>query len=94
MKILTVWNKGRNKMIKENMRFVNFCDFYDRRFFIRKLYLNLSSDNKQLYKYYVYSRRVLKDKVCDIIWEYLNVMDDEGFINQGELLDKERSKYL
>lgn len=81
-------------MIRENMRFVNFCDFYDRRVFIRTLYIDLSSENKQLYKYYVYSRRILKDKVCDMIWEYLNVVDDEGLETQIGLLDKERSKYL
>ena len=81
-------------MIKDTMCFESFCDFYDRREYIKGAYAELSRGNKKLYKYYVYSRRILKDKTCDLIWEYLNSHDGEEFINCVCNLSKERSKYL
>ena len=81
-------------MIKNNMCFNDFCDFYSRRKFIREMYKNLSSDDKVIYKYYVYSRRVMKEKVCDMIWEFINAFDEEEYIIKEEKLYQEREKYL
>lgn len=86
--------KGRVYMIRSNMCFDDFCDFYSKRKFIRALYKNISSDEKATYKYYVYSRRILKEKVCDMIWEYLNAVEGEDYAIKQTILTKERSKYL
>ena len=81
-------------MVRDSMCFDTFCDFYDRREYIRAAYIGLDKHDKTLYKYYVYSRRILKDKVCDMIWEYLNSYEGEEFVNSVCDLSKERSKYL
>ncbi len=81
-------------MVKESMCFDTFCDFYDRREYIRAAYVELNKGDKTLYKYYVYSRRILKDKTCDIIWEYLNSCDGEERVICIGNLNKEHSKYI
>lgn len=81
-------------MVKDSMCFDTFCDFYDRREYIRASYIELGKHDKVLYKYYVYSRRVLKDKACDMIWEYLNSCEGDELVDCICNLSKERSKYL
>ena len=81
-------------MIKSNMCFDNFCDFYGKKELLRALYQRLSSGDKINYKYYVYSRRILKEKVCDMIWEYLNAIDGEDCDKKQDILLGERNKYL
>ena len=81
-------------MIRDKMCFDDFCDFYNRRDIIRDIYSRLPSNDKRLYKYYVYSRRVLKEKVCDMIWGYLNVIDEEELIIHSNRLDKEYARYM
>lgn len=93
-KIKTAWGKGRLEMVRESMCFDNFCDFYDRREYIRASYVALPKREKALYKYYVYSRRVLRDKACDAIWEYLNSHDGEDRVVCIGNLNREHSKYL
>lgn len=80
-------------MVKENMCFVDFDDFYVRREIIRALYQRLSIYDKTVYKYYVYSRRLLREKICDIIWEYLNVPDGEDKVVCQTNLSREYHKY-
>ena len=93
-KIYTGGIKGRVIMVRADMCFVNFCDFYVRRKVIKRLYSKLSTDNKAIYKYYVYSRRILKEKVCNMIWDFLNAEDDEQLNIYAEKLDTEYSKYV
>lgn len=59
-------------MIHDNMRFNGFRDFYERKDILSGLYANLTITDKFLYKYYVYSRRYLRERTCDAIWEYIN----------------------
>ena len=59
-------------MIKENMRFIDFVDFYNRKDTIASSYWDLGYYDKVVYKYYVYSRRHIRERLCDAIWEYLN----------------------
>ena len=80
-------------MIKESMCFANFNDFYSRKKIIRTLYNSSSLYDKGIYKYYIYSRRYLREKVCDIIWEYLNASDDTELMICASNLGKEYSKY-
>ena len=55
--------------------------------------MTLSLEEKYVYKYYVYSRRLLREKTCDLIWEYLNVIDEIELAILQELLKDERFKY-
>lgn len=80
-------------MVRDNMCFEDFCTFYARREFIRQLYITLPRHEKVTYKYYVYSRRVLKEKVCDMIWEYLNVVDGNEMVMCSLNLRKEYERY-
>lgn len=59
-------------MVKENMRFIDFMDFYKRKDIIAECYWELGYYDKVVYKYYVYSRRLIRERLCDAIWEYLN----------------------
>lgn len=87
-------NKGRTNMVKENMCFDDFYDFYNRRKIIKYLYSTLSLKDKTLYKYYIYSRRTIKEKVCDMMWIYLNPLDNEQNSLYETLLEREYYKYL
>lgn len=80
-------------MIRHSMTFDDFRDFYNRRIYIRAAYNIVSKDEKVIYKYYVYSRRLLREKTCDIIWGYINASDDEELKLYAELLYKENTRY-
>ena len=64
------------RMVYDNMKFMGYHGFYKERYKIRSAYQRLSSSGKYLYKYYVYSRRYLKERTCNIMWEFLNCADD------------------
>lgn len=59
-------------MVNPSMTFFNFQDFYIHAKRIKALYVNLTVDEKRVYKMYVYSNRLLNDKKVDKVWEYLN----------------------
>lgn len=59
-------------MVNPSMTFFNFQDFYVNAKRIKNLYVNLSVEEKRIYKMYVYSNRLLSDKKVDKVWEYLN----------------------
>ena len=80
-------------MVKYSMRFDGIVDFYERKERIRHSYLSLTTREKYEYKYYVYSRRILKDKSCDAIWEYLNYIEPQEMISPVIELRKEYVKY-
>lgn len=64
-------------MIKDNMRIGSFKDFYERRETLSGMYSRLSPNDKMVYKWYIYSRRYLREKLCDAMWEYLNAVTVE-----------------
>ena len=80
-------------MIKASLRFDDFCDFYDRKNHIKEAYIKLSGNDKCIYKYYVYSRRIIKERICDIIWGFLNAEDTEELVIYSSQLRSERGKY-
>ena len=80
-------------MIKDDISFVGYRGFYTRRDYIRTRYSNLSTNEKWIYKYYLYSKRHLKEYTCDLIWRFLNNEEDEEFLVTPEMLLKECSKY-
>lgn len=64
-----IWRKA---MIDSSMIFYNFQDFYENAKRIKFEYNRLCTDDKRVYKMYIYSNRMLKEKIADKIWEYLN----------------------
>lgn len=59
-------------MVYDDMRFYTFNEFYDQGVRIKNHFINLSVDDKLVYRMYVYSNRHIKDYLLDKIWEYLN----------------------
>lgn len=59
-------------MVYDDMRFYTFNEFYDQGVRIKNHFINLSADDKLVYRMYVYSNRHIKDYLLDKIWEYLN----------------------
>ena len=86
-------NIGVDFMINPRLMFYNYSSFYDNSSFIRENYLKLTLDEKYIYKYYVYSRRLLREKTCDIIWEFLNTVDDFELEELRHALRDEWYKY-
>lgn len=80
-------------MITDNMRISGFKDFYERKDIIARLYLHLSPEAKLIYKWYIYSRRYLREKLCDAMWEYLNAATIEEFADAGNRLAQGYAKY-
>jgi hypothetical protein len=80
-------------MVRDDMRFSDFSDFYVRRNAIKNLYDALSINEKVIYKYYVYSRRYISERICDTMWEFLNTMDGHEFVESAYILGKEYHRY-
>lgn len=76
-------------MVRHSMCFDGFCDFYQRRLYIRAMYAYLNRDEKEIYKYYVYSRRILRERICDMIWGFINATDEEELSKYSDFLDAE-----
>ena len=58
-------------IIDEYMEFTTYDDFYERRFMIKDRFEKLSKRDKSIYRLYIYSNRILSEKLADIIWEFL-----------------------
>lgn len=80
-------------MIRDNMRIGGFKDFYERRDTLSGLYSRLSPDDKMVYKWYIYSRRYLREKLCDAMWEYLNAATIEELADASARLAQAYAKY-
>lgn len=80
-------------MIKDSMRIIDFADFYKRKDVISSEYWKLNYDNKYIYKYYLYSRRHIKERLCDAMWEYLNASTIEELSDANIRLAQGYNKY-
>lgn len=80
-------------MIKDSMRFIDLADFYKRKDDIANKYWDLGYYDKVIYKYYVYSRRHIREKFCDAIWEYLNASTIEELCDANTRLVQAYNKY-
>lgn len=58
-------------IIREQLRFETFNDFYVRRKIMREIFGELDRKEREIYKYYVYANSILSMVKKDIIWEYL-----------------------
>ena len=90
---LEIYATGVDYMVDPRLTFYTFRSFYERSKFIREVYQTMSINEKYIYKYYVYSRRSLSEKTCDIIWEYINAEDDFILLALRSELAKELHKY-
>ena len=74
------------------MSFSSFEDFYNRRDIIRNYFSTLSVCDKGTYKYYVYSRRYLKERLCDMMWMYIaGTEEDVSYCKES--LEREHCRY-
>lgn len=80
-------------MIKDNMRISGFKDFYERKDILAARYMFLSPDDKMVYKWYIYSRRYIREKLCDAMWEYLNAVTIEELSDANTRLMQGYAKY-
>ena len=60
------------ELIGENMKFIDFKDFCKRRDIIKDAFNTLSLNERRIYKFYVYSNRLILEWKLDKIWEFLN----------------------
>lgn len=81
-------------LMKENMYFSDFVEFYIKKKLIRVQFARMMKEEREMYKHYIYSKRILSTKVCDMIWEYLNAIDDEELMWCASNLGKEYSKHI
>lgn len=58
--------------IKKELSFLTYYDFCDNAIAIRDLYKKLSNEEKQFYKWFVYSNIHMREYYKDLIWGYLN----------------------
>lgn len=84
-------------MVREDLHFIGMKDFYKKSIYIQKEYKKLTLEEKWTYKYYVYSRPLLKDDwFKDVIWQYLNEErikcgeKNEFWISQIDLYNESR----
>lgn len=66
-------------MVRNEMRFIGFRDFYKRSRHIKQIYHTLTLEEKWTYKYYVYSNSLIPVDKLDLIWEYLNELDNSDY---------------
>lgn len=79
-------------MIKKELRFIGFRGFYNNCDYIKNEYFKMNDEDRRIFKYYVYSRRYLKECSCNLIWEFLN--DDETeYAVEKDILKEECNKY-
>lgn len=79
-------------VIKERMRFETYNDFYLRKNIIRDMFKELSRDEQEIYRYYVYANRILSDTKADRIWEFLAAVDSEEFFQSVDNLKRYYNK--
>lgn len=65
-------------MVRDVMMFSSFDDFYIKKDVIKAMYSKIPRGDKMVYKYYLYSRRYIKERLCDIMWEFVNELDVES----------------
>lgn len=80
-------------MIDDEIKFMGVRDFYIRCDRIRRHYLLLNRQEKEIYKYYVYAKRHIREYSCDIIWEFLNEEEGSNFAKSREKLYSETFRY-
>lgn len=64
-----------NDIIKHEMIFYSFNDFFHKKNDIKKAYNSLTIKEKRIYKMYVYSLCWENEFAKDLIWEFLNSVD-------------------
>lgn len=79
-------------MIKEELRFIGFKDFYKRSRIIKSAYMSLSLEEKWTYKYYLYSNSLISLTRLDLMWEYLNEPESSEYYVSRRKLGEEYLK--
>lgn len=64
-------------IVEKDLQFYGFKDFFLNKEYIKKRYEMLTTNQKRIYKMYVYSTCFETEYAKDLIWEFLNC--PEGF---------------
>lgn len=81
------------KISYSELAFYSYKQFCDRCEWLRDKYLNLSYEDKYIYKMFVYSISDISLYLKDTIWEYLNEDEDSMYyVSKEELLSRRRVK--
>ena len=67
------------EFIDHDMCFITYADFCNKCKTIKELYKPLNKYQKRFYKWYLYSNINMTEYLKNIIWEYLNDYDENGF---------------
>lgn len=73
-------------LIGERMKFIDFNDFYQKKDLIKSEFNKLSLHEKQIYKLYVYSNRLINEFKLNKIWEYLTEPFGSAYYISGDML--------
>ena len=63
----------------DKARFYNLLQFYNNKEYFRLVFSGMNSDDKKIYKMYVYSLPFMEDNIKDLIWDYLNGYEESKF---------------
>lgn len=67
------------EFIKEQMYFLTYLDFCNRRKIIKEMFEKFNRQEKLFYKWYLYSNIHMTEHFKNAIWDYLNGFDENGF---------------
>ena len=67
--------------INEVLCFLTYYDFCKNAKILKAYYDALEQDAKRFYKWYIYANIHMEEKYKNLIWEFLNTVEDEGYTN-------------
>lgn len=70
-------------IIEKELQFYGFIDFFKNKDSIKARYEELTTNERRIYKMYVYSTCFETEFAKDLIWEFLNCTDKEHYIDLG-----------
>lgn len=86
--------------MKRGIIFYSIVGFWENKQRILEVYQEMTIDEIEIYKMYVYSLPFMEDDIKDLIWEYLNGYEEAKFIlgakyrKAKEKLEKRRKEYI
>lgn len=75
-------------MFDESLGFSTYNDFFKRRKEIKKKYKQMKSEQKKIYRMYLYAQRDMSTQKVDLIWEFLNEADSSCLCPTLEQLEQ------
>ena len=84
----------------KNIMYYSLIDFFPKKEEVKKIYLEMTKEEKNTYKMYVYSLCFENEYSKDLIWEYLNGYEEslaelckEYRIRKNKLLKRQKDEF-